>query len=357
MGAIDAGVGGLGGVLLVPAPRSLPFVRLLYPLRALRAQSIIFPMMQILDELIERCPNVESTVNYLDEMDELPVFYAQKQDNNLKLSTHRIVVHDARPVQSRLSLDREGFRLVKHSSATVNFRDSDEVQRVYRPEIEQLIADLTGAPKVIATGAVLRFGERSDQSGRAAQFAPRTFRPCRLQPQVVRRFCVGCIWRMPVSKTPNAGSGAGMRHSTSGACCLRHRRMYRSASVPRRARASTDVVTGLAVIDPPNAPELRFESSLYRFNPGASLVLFFGHAYRRSAGVQSIRLRNRAHTRLPAQRVQRPHLPRGCHASRQRRDSCLRLLRLTCSSLYTGQNSGALPSTGTVSCLSLVACS
>ena len=29
----------------------------------------------------------------------------------------------------------------------------------------------------------------------------------------------------------------------------------------------TDVVTGLAVIDPPNAPELRFESSLYRFNP------------------------------------------------------------------------------------------
>ena len=56
--------------------------------------------MPIEADLMERCPSVESTVNYLDEMDELPVFYADKhQDNNLKLSAHRIVVHDARPVQ------------------------------------------------------------------------------------------------------------------------------------------------------------------------------------------------------------------------------------------------------------------
>ena len=45
-------------------------------------------MTAIQPDLIAHCPTVESTVNYLDEMDELPVFYAHKVDNNLKLSTH-----------------------------------------------------------------------------------------------------------------------------------------------------------------------------------------------------------------------------------------------------------------------------
>ena len=79
-------------------------------------------MAEIEPDLVAHCPSVESTVNYLDDMDELPVFYAQKiRDNNLKLATHRIEVHDARPVQSRLSLDREGFRLVEHRTAMREF--------------------------------------------------------------------------------------------------------------------------------------------------------------------------------------------------------------------------------------------
>ena len=84
-------------------------------------------MPAIAADLLAQCLSVESTVNYLDDMDEVPVFYAQKTENNLRLSTHGIRVHDARPVQARLSLDREGFRLVESPTAMVDFRDADEV--------------------------------------------------------------------------------------------------------------------------------------------------------------------------------------------------------------------------------------
>jgi hypothetical protein len=233
-------------------------------------------MAEIEADLIERCPRVESTVNYLDQMDELPVFYADKQqDNNLKLSTHRIVVHDARPVQSHLSLDREGFRLVGHRSAMVNFRDGDEVQKVYRPEIEQLIADLTGAPKVLATGAVLRWGERSENSGALLNSRPARFvhvdysrksfdEFARLhlknagvadpEPWLNGRYAAFNIWRV-LSPPP--------QDVPLGICAAPTTRL-------------TDVVTGMAVIDPPNAPELRFESSLYRFNPEHRWFYFSG---------------------------------------------------------------------------------
>ena len=232
--------------------------------------------MSIEADLVERCPSVESTVNYLDEMDELPVFYADKhQDNNLKLSAHRIVVHDARPVQSRLSLDREGFRLVEHRTAMVNFRDSDEIQKVYRPEVERLIAELTGAPKVLATGAVLRWGERSAASGSLLNSRPARFVHvdysrksfddfARLhlknagvenpEPWLRGRYAAFNIWRV-LSPPP--------QDVPLGICAAPSTRL-------------TDVVTGLAVIDPPNAPELRFESSLYRFNPEHRWFYFSG---------------------------------------------------------------------------------
>ncbi|HZF26796.1 MAG TPA: CmcJ/NvfI family oxidoreductase [Steroidobacteraceae bacterium] len=224
--------------------------------------------MQALEsDAISRCAAVESTVNYLDDMDELPVFYADKvRDNNLKLSTHRITVRDARPISEGLSLDREGFRLVDCPTATRNFRDADEVQRVYRPETERLIADLTGARKVLATGVVLRWGERSAASGSLLNSRPARFVHVdysrksfdefanmhlinagieAVDPWLKGRYVAFNIWRVLSPPPQDVPLGICAASSTSPA----------------------DVVTGLAVIDPPNAPELRFESSLFRFNP------------------------------------------------------------------------------------------
>ena len=217
-------------------------------------------------ESFARCPTVESTVNYLDDMDELPVFYATTRANNLKLSTHRITVCDARPVREQLSLDREGFRLLDCPTQMQNFRDADEVQRVYRPETERLIAELTGASKVLATGVVLRWGERSANSGALLNSRPARFVHVDYSRKSFEEFAEMHLRNAGVE---DRGPWLNGRYVALN--------LWRVLSPPPQdvplgicaapSTDPTDVVTGMAVIDPPNAPELRFESSLYRFNP------------------------------------------------------------------------------------------
>jgi hypothetical protein len=208
---------------------------------------------------------VESSVNYLDDMDEMPVFYAQKTENNLKLSAHTIRIEDARPFTSAATLEREGFGLFPHPTAVVNFRDTDEVMRVYRPEIEQLITELTGARKVLVTGPVLRFSESSGESGKLLNSRPARFVHVDysrksfdefgrrhleaagvddIERWLSGRYAAWNIWRVLTPPPQDVPLGICSARSTRPG----------------------DVVTGLAVIDPPSGPELKFESSLYRFN-------------------------------------------------------------------------------------------
>lgn len=91
------------------------------------------------------------------------------------------VVIDARPMtiedtHAPTTLDGEGFTLVPHSSAVVDFCDRAAVGAIYTPEMEKLIQALTGADAVSVTpGGVLRFGERSDKAGTLNNSAPARF--------------------------------------------------------------------------------------------------------------------------------------------------------------------------------------
>jgi hypothetical protein len=199
-------------------------------------------------------------------MDEMPVFYAQKTENNLKLSTQAIKVEDARALDSRQTLEREGFGLFHRPTAVCNFRDTEEVMRVYRPEIAQLLTELTGARKVLVTGPVLRWSESSRDYGtllnsRAARFvhidySRRSFDEFArrhlemagigdLEPWLRGRYAAYNFWRVMTPPPQDVPLGV---------CSA-------------RTVLPTDLVTGLAVVDPPNGPEWRFESSLIRFNP------------------------------------------------------------------------------------------
>ena len=214
------------------------------------------------------CPAVESSVNYLGDMDELPVFYSENiQNNNLNLVEHGITVHDARPIREQLDLERDGFMLVDHKSAVTDFRNADEVLWVYRDEISELISGLTGADLVAVTQGVLRWGERAVESGtatinsRPARFVHvdysresfNDFARTHLETAGVndmeywlqRRYVAYNIWRV-LSPPP--------QDVPLGICAA-------SSTAPE------DVVTGVAVIDAPGVPEWRFGSSLYRYNP------------------------------------------------------------------------------------------
>src|SRR5882672_3667523 len=60
----------------------------------------------------------------------------------------RIVsIFDARPIAKTLSLDWEGFALVKSRSAVTDFYNPLEVRTVYYREVEALVRQATGATK------------------------------------------------------------------------------------------------------------------------------------------------------------------------------------------------------------------
>jgi hypothetical protein len=61
---------------------------------------------------------------------------------------HAVPIYDARSVAESISLDREGFALVRQRSAVRDFYNDDEVRSTYYPEAERLIKDATGADRV-----------------------------------------------------------------------------------------------------------------------------------------------------------------------------------------------------------------
>jgi hypothetical protein len=76
--------------------------------------------------------------------------------SNTANEPHRVTIYDARPAARDLSLDREGFELVEHRSVVRDFYDEDELRRMYYPEAERLVAEATGASRVIIFDHTIR---------------------------------------------------------------------------------------------------------------------------------------------------------------------------------------------------------
>ena len=79
---------------------------------------------------------------------------------------HPVTIHDARPLLDRLSIDVQGFTLVRHNTAMVDFYDTAEVRDVYYPEIETLVKQATGAVKAIVFDHTIRVDDGGLQQDR-----------------------------------------------------------------------------------------------------------------------------------------------------------------------------------------------
>jgi hypothetical protein len=96
---------------------------------------------------------VQATLNYFAESSEKPVIYTYDPPPGIPRTTgksepHSVLIHNAR-LEQQLSLDRQGFQLVRHETAVQDFYDRAEVKKVYYPEIEMLLKQVTGAEKVV----------------------------------------------------------------------------------------------------------------------------------------------------------------------------------------------------------------
>ncbi|HZS85175.1 MAG TPA: CmcJ/NvfI family oxidoreductase [Stellaceae bacterium] len=109
----------------------------------------------------EDLPFVEAELLYLVPMAEKPWQYTYEPPAgvprmNSRHAPQRLPIRDARPIASDLSLDRDGFALLRHRTDLGDFDDADERRRVYDPEIERLVAEATGAERVVVFDHTIR---------------------------------------------------------------------------------------------------------------------------------------------------------------------------------------------------------
>ena len=102
---------------------------------------------------VDSLPYVEAELNYLAAMSERPRYYAYEPQpgephSNLEPEPHQVRIHTLRPIAGELGLDVQGFALKEQRSAVQDFWDDDEVRRVYYPEAERFLMDVTGASRI-----------------------------------------------------------------------------------------------------------------------------------------------------------------------------------------------------------------
>ena len=121
---------------------------------------------------------VAGLINYVGPMSERPRFHAQDHGrDNILYDPQVMPIQDARGLAEAPSLAREGVALVAHDTAVKNFRDPDEVARVYLAEVEALVRAATGAGQavVLPGGGFVRYAERSPWFGSGMNTQPARF--------------------------------------------------------------------------------------------------------------------------------------------------------------------------------------
>jgi hypothetical protein len=77
-----------------------------------------------------------------------------------------VEIRNGRSLAGQFSLDVHGFEFVAHRTAMRDFFDADELKRVYYPEVEGLVRQVSGAARVVVFDHTLRSGDESEREAR-----------------------------------------------------------------------------------------------------------------------------------------------------------------------------------------------
>ena len=113
---------------------------------------------------------IEADLVYLAKADKLVTHVARpggldKREGG-ENETHRVRLHDGRPLAGQFQFEREGFRFVPHESGMTDFYDDAEVRRVYYPECVELIKQASGARRVVVFDHTLRTASEDEREAR-----------------------------------------------------------------------------------------------------------------------------------------------------------------------------------------------
>lgn len=111
---------------------------------------------------------VQAHLNYIVPTGEKPASYTYEPPPGKPWRTGRyeprlVTIRDGRPLIGRLSLDREGFELVRAPTAAKNLYDEQELREVYYPEVERIVRQATGAEKVLIFDHTIRTGALTER--------------------------------------------------------------------------------------------------------------------------------------------------------------------------------------------------
>lgn len=77
-----------------------------------------------------------------------------------------VTIEDGRASAGEFTLDTHGFAFVGHPTAMRDFLDPDELKRIYYPEIERLVREVSGAARVVVFDHTLRSGDESEREAK-----------------------------------------------------------------------------------------------------------------------------------------------------------------------------------------------
>lgn len=204
-------------------------------------------------------------------MTERPRYFANDHSRDvLVLDPRTVQIEDMRGCEVPPTLEREGFTLVKHTSAVIDFRDPAEVARVHPAEIQQLVQRLSGADVVVVNApGVLRFSEASAESGALNNSRPARFIHIDVSDDAARAFAERA---RPHTEQP-------LRRCA-------HYNVWRALSPPpqdvplavcdARTLTPADLIAADAVFDVPGQPEWSFEGLLVHHNERHRWCYFSG---------------------------------------------------------------------------------
>jgi hypothetical protein len=109
--------------------------------------------MGLQEQKIESLPFVTAELNYLAPTSGKPRTYAFDPPPGEAKSTalpeaHAVPIFDARSIAQNLSLDREGFALVRHPTSVKDFYNDQEIRNVYYPAVEAFLRATLNADRV-----------------------------------------------------------------------------------------------------------------------------------------------------------------------------------------------------------------
>ena len=89
----------------------------------------------------------KAPLNFIRRQDTKPVFHSAAFTGGemrifFESEAHSVAISDMREIADTLSVDHEGFELLRHPTSVEDLYDDDAVSQVYTPEIEALLGDV-----------------------------------------------------------------------------------------------------------------------------------------------------------------------------------------------------------------------